>query len=52
LALILPEECRGLFLAVPYGVVVFSIIVQGLSVGKLAGRLIGADNLETASDGH
>ena len=52
LALILPEECRGLFLAVTYGVVVFSIIVQGLSVGKLAGRLIGADNLETASDGH
>jgi len=31
LALILPEECRGLFLAVTYGVVVFSIIVQGLS---------------------
>jgi CPA1 family monovalent cation:H+ antiporter len=52
LALVLPEECRGLFLAVTYGVVVFSIIVQGLSVGKLAGRLIGADNLETASDGH
>ena len=52
LALILPEECRGLFLAVTYGVVVFSIIVQGLSVGKLAGRLIGADNLETASEGH
>lgn len=52
LALILPEECRGLFLTVTYGVVVFSIIVQGLSVGKLAGRLIGADNLETAVDGH
>ncbi len=52
LALILPEECRALFLTVTYGVVVFSIIVQGLSVGKLASRLIGADNLETASDGH
>ena len=52
LALILPEECRGLFLAVTYGVVVFSILVQGLSVGKLAGRLIGTENLETAADGH
>jgi CPA1 family monovalent cation:H+ antiporter len=52
LALVLPEECRALFLTVTYGVVVFSIIVQGLSVGKLARRLIGADNLETASDGH
>ncbi len=52
LALILPEECRGLFLTVTYGVVVFSIIVQGLSVGKLACRLIGADHLETSVDGH
>ncbi len=32
---------RDLFVTVTYGVVIFSIIVQGLSVGPLAGRLIG-----------
>ena len=52
LALVLPEECRGLFLTVTYGVVVFSIIVQGLTVGRLAQRLIGAEHLEAASEGH
>ena len=42
LALSLPKEMnRDLFLTVTYGVVVFSIIVQGLSVGMLAKRLIG-----------
>lgn len=53
LALILPEECRALFLTVTYGVVVFSIIVQGLTVGKLARRLIGAEHLgEATAEGH
>ncbi len=42
LALSLPEEMnRDLILTVTYGVVVFSIIVQGLTVGPLAKRLIG-----------
>ena len=52
LALVLPDECRSLFLTVTYAVVVFSIIVQGLSVGKLAGRLIGRDHLEAATEAH
>ena len=40
LALKLQQDMnRDLFLTVTYGVVVFSIIVQGLSVGKLANRL-------------
>ena len=52
LALVLPQECRALFLTVTYAVVVFSIIVQGLSVGKLAGRLIGSDHLDAATEGH
>lgn len=37
---------RDLFLTVTYGVVIFSIIVQGLTVGKLARKLIGADRAE------
>ena len=41
---------RGLFVTVTYGVVVFSIIVQGLTVGKLANRLIGSEAIE--SSGH
>lgn len=45
LALGLPESMdRDLFLTVTYGVVVFSIIVQGLSVGKLANRLLGQED--------
>lgn len=52
LALVLPEECRALFLTVTYGVVVFSIVVQGLTVGRLARRLIGAEHLEAATAGH
>ncbi len=44
LALSLPVEMnRSLFVTVTYGVVVFSIIVQGLTVGKLANRLIGTN---------
>ena len=46
LALVLPEECRAVFLMITYIVVIFSIIVQGLTVGSLAKRLIGAENME------
>lgn len=35
---------RDLFLTVTYGVVIFSIIVQGLTVGALARKLIGAES--------
>jgi CPA1 family monovalent cation:H+ antiporter len=53
LALSLPDDMnRGLFVTVTYGVVVFSIIVQGLTVGKLANRLIGSEHMEAAPDGH
>ena len=53
LAMALPSECRQLFLTVTYAVVVFSIIVQGLSVGPLARKLIGIDSLsENDDDGH
>lgn len=42
LALSLPVDTnRALLLTVTYGVVIFSIIVQGLTVGKLANALIG-----------
>ncbi len=41
LALSLPPTAnRDLFLTVTYGVVVFSIVVQGLSIGALAKRLL------------
>ena len=47
LALSLTTEMnRDLFLTVTYGVVIFSIIVQGLSVGKLAKSLIGIESNE------
>lgn len=53
LALSLPDAMnRGLFVTVTYGVVVFSIIVQGLTVGKLANRLIGSEMPEPANQGH
>ncbi|QDT92524.1 Na(+)/H(+) antiporter NhaP [Gimesia algae] len=35
-----PSMNRKLFLTVTYGVVIFSIIVQGLSIGPLARRLV------------
>lgn len=44
-----PDLNRDLFLTVTYGVVIFSIIAQGLTVGTLAKKLIGAESpLETA----
>ncbi len=53
LALSLPDEMnRDLFLTVTYIVVVFSIIVQGLTIGKMATRLIGKEMMQTPSDGH
>ena len=52
LAMALPFECRQLFLTVTYAVVVFSIIVQGLTVGPLARKLIGIDSLPDDDDGH
>ena len=54
LALSLPVEMsRNLLVTVTYGVVIFSIIIQGLSVGKLAKALIGSDAMESAAaDSH
>lgn len=54
LALSLTAEMnRDLFLTVTYGVVIFSIIAQGLSVGKIAKSLIGIDAEEpSTSDAH
>jgi len=44
---------RDLFLTITYVVVVFSILVQGLTVGKLANRVIGSEYMEEAvGDGH
>ena len=42
------EMFRDLFVTVTYGVVVFSIIVQGLTVGLLANRLIGSESPKTS----
>ncbi|NNE13784.1 MAG: sodium:proton antiporter [Saprospiraceae bacterium] len=48
LALSLTTEMnRELFLTMTYIVVVFSIIVQGLSIGKMATRLIGKEMMGT-----
>lgn len=46
------EMSRDLFLVVTYLVVIFSIIVQGLSVEKIANRLIGEYKEEGANTGH
>ena len=49
LTLSLPVEMnRGLLVTVTYAVVVFSIIVQGLTVGMLANKLIGREAEEFA----
>ncbi|MFK7765968.1 MAG: cation:proton antiporter [Mariniblastus sp.] len=53
LALSLTQDMqRDLFLTVTYGVVIFSIVIQGLTVGYLAKKLIGAESMlaETADD--
>ena len=41
---------RDLFLTATYGVVIFSIIVQGLTVGVLAKRLIGVSDKAEVDD--
>jgi len=52
LALSLPEEMnRELFLTITYVVVVFSIIVQGLSIGKLTTRLLGKEMMQPKTVG-
>lgn len=52
LALSLPEEMhRELFITITYVVVVFSIVVQGLTIGKLTTRLLGKDMMQP-STGH
>ncbi len=53
LALSLGDDMnRDLFLTVTYVVVVFSIIVQGLSIGKLTTRLLGKENMQVRTAGH
>ncbi len=54
LALSLPPEMnRELIITITYAVVIFSIIVQGLTVGKLAKKLIGEEQMEMKlDDGH
>ena len=52
LALAMPGDSKELFLTVTYCVVIFSIIVQGLSVGTLARKLIGMDSLAAENEKH
>ena len=53
LALSLPKAMdRDFFIAVTYIVVVFSIIVQGLSIGQLTTRLLGKEAMRPAEEVH
>ncbi len=54
LALSLPDDMsRDVFIIITYVVVVFSILVQGLTIGKFATKLIGKENMSTGSEhGH
>ena len=54
LALSLTDEMnRDLFLTVTYIVVVFSIVIQGLTIGKMATRLIGKEMMQASNEnGH
>lgn len=53
LALSLTQELnRDLFLTVTYGVVIFSIVVQGLTVGVLARKLIGSESQNEIAESH
>ena len=53
LALTLTTEMdRDVFLIITYLVVIFSIIVQGLSIGKVANKLIGDYPVEEGGSGH
>ena len=52
LALALPEEAgRSIFLKITYMIVIFSIAVQGLTVGKLYRRISSSDSPEPDSAG-
>jgi CPA1 family monovalent cation:H+ antiporter len=51
LALSLPKEMYGnMFVSVTYIVVLFSIIVQGLTIGRFAKKLTSAENMPTAEE--
>ena len=53
LALTLTSEMsRDLFLIITYVVVIFSIVVQGLTIGKVANRLIGPEGMKAGKDEH
>jgi len=53
LALSLPESMnRDLFVTMTYVVVVFSIIVQGLTIGGLTKRLLKDQELQVSTDSH
>ncbi len=53
LALSIPEDMfRDLFLTVTYVVVVFSIIVQGLSIGAVVTKLLGEEMMQPTEGGH
>lgn len=54
LALSLPDEMsRDIFIIITYVVVVFSILVQGLTIGKFATKLIGKEHMLVGDgDGH
>lgn len=43
---------RDLFLTITYVVVVFSILIQGLTVGKLANKVLGEEHLGEPSASH
>ena len=46
------EMSRDLFLIITYVVVIFSIVVQGLTIGKVANRLIGPEGMKARADEH
>lgn len=51
LALSLPEEMnRDFLLTITYIVVIFSILAQGLTIGKMATRLLGKDRMQVKED--
>lgn len=51
LALSLPEEMnRDFLLTITYIVVIFSILAQGLTIGKMATRLLGKERMQVKED--
>jgi CPA1 family monovalent cation:H+ antiporter len=45
-----PDMNRELFITITYIVVVFSIIVQGLTIGKVTSKLIGKEHMQVAEN--